>query len=127
MADDISAGEGDIAVALSFEGVVEDLKHPRKTFESISKWAKSVGIVSEKPTTVINSFCAKRKIDIDFFSGPEGGKLDGLQRVPQWINCDRHIYIGATKRDEVIAEKAGWEYIDIKEAAERTGWELDRD
>lgn len=115
------------AVALAFQGVLNRLEDPKGVTDSILEWAEYLGVASERDQHVVNGFCAKREIHIDFFPGPNGGKLSTLERAKNemGIDADEHIYFGSSKRDEVIAEKAGWSYVDIEEAAERSGWDLE--
>lgn len=117
------------ALALSFENVVERLENPEKAFSDLEKWIEYVGIVSDRPQHEVNSFYAEREIHMDFFSGPREGKLGGLERAKERERFDavRYIFVGASKRDEVIAEKAGWEYKDIENLAEESGWRLNED
>lgn len=118
-----------VAVALSFEGVLERLKEPTDAVESLQAWAEYVGVASEKPTHVVNGFCAKRDIHIDFFPGPDAGKMRTLERArdEMGLDAERHIYVGDSKRDEVMAEKAGWEYMGLDEVQRNVGWKLKDD
>ncbi len=124
---DADQGMPEVVVALSFEGVVEELENPAEAIERVRLWAEYVGIPSDKPQHVVNGFCAKRDIHIDFFPSPDEGegKLSTLKRAMNEMNLDgdRHIYVGCSKRDEVIAEKAGWEYMDKEELINNVGWE----
>jgi phosphoglycolate phosphatase-like HAD superfamily hydrolase len=121
-------GEGGmptVAVALSFE-VLERLEEPTDAVESLQAWAEYVGVASEKPQHVVNGFCAKRDIHIDFFPGPDAGKMGTLERAREemGLDADRHIYVGDSKRDEVMAEKTGWEYMSLDEVQRNVGWKL---
>ena len=113
-----------VAVALSFEDVLERLENPIEAVESTQKWAEYVGVVSEKPQHIVNGFCAKRDIHIDFFPGPDSGKTETLERArnEMGLNADKHIYVSDSKRDEVMAEKMGWEYTSLDEARRNVGW-----
>ena len=124
--EDEPGGMPTVAVALSFEDVLERLKEPTDAVESLQAWAEYVGVASEKPQHVINGFCAKRDIHIDFFPGPDAGKKRTLERAREemGLDADRHIYVGDSKRDEVMAEKTGWEYMDLNEVQRNVGWKL---
>lgn len=115
-----------VAVALSFEDVLRRLEDPAEAVESTQKWAEYVGVASEKPQHAVNGFCAKRDIHIDFFPGPDSGKKRTLERAREemGLNADRHIYVGDSRRDEVMAEKTGWEYMSLDEVRENVGWKL---
>lgn len=114
------------AVALSFEDVLTRLRKPKEVTDGIQGWADYLGVASERPQHEVNGYCAKREIHIDFFPGPDAGKLRTLERAKDEMGLDasQHIYIGSGKRDEVLAEKAGWSYLDVEDAARDGGWEL---
>ncbi|XGI84271.1 hypothetical protein ACEU6E_03210 [Halorutilales archaeon Cl-col2-1] len=118
---------GEIAVALDFDSVLKSFENPRETFESINGWAEYVGVVGSTSQHVINGYCTKNRIDPDFFPAPDDGKLDALERAmdSEMYDAERYVFVGASKRDEVVAEKAGWEYVDVDEAAETAGWSLE--
>ncbi len=124
--DDADEGMPEVAVALSFEDVLQRLENPADAVDSIAAWAEYVGVASEKPTHVVNGFCAKREIHIDFFPGPDSGKMETLRRArdEMGLDADRHIYVSDSKRDEVMAEKAGWEYMSLDEVRENVGWSV---
>lgn len=115
-----------VAVALSFEDVLQRLEDPVGSVESVQKWAEYVGVASEKQPHVVNGFCAKRDIHIDFFPGPDSGKMETLERArnEMGLDADKHIYVGDSKRDEVMAEKTGWEYMSLDEVRRNVGWKL---
>ncbi|MDY7081146.1 MAG: hypothetical protein SXQ77_01760, partial [Halobacteria archaeon] len=92
----------DIALALSFEDVVEELENTVEVFDSVREWVKYVGIVSDKPAHALNGFYARNdEINIDFSSGPGEGKLEGLKRTRERkrFDAERYIFVSATKRD----------------------------
>jgi len=118
----------EVAVALSFEDVLTRLENPDEAMERLRKWAEYVGVASEEPQHVVNGFCAKREIHIDFFPGPEDTRLETLERVRAdmgtEIHADRYIYVGNSKRDEVVAEKADWDYMSLEDVQENVGWKV---
>ncbi|MCX2817895.1 hypothetical protein EGH25_00770 [Haladaptatus sp. F3-133] len=124
--DNADGGMPDVAVALSYEEVLTRLRNPAEAVETVHGWAEYVGVASEKPTHVVNGFCAKRDIQIDFFPGPDSGKMDILRRAhdEMGLDADRHIYVSDSRRDEVMAEKAGWEYMSLDEVRENVGWKV---
>ncbi|MDY6775771.1 MAG: hypothetical protein SV253_06810 [Halobacteria archaeon] len=117
-----------IAVALDFDSVLKSFERPREAFESINTWAKYVGVIGTSPQHVINGYCTKNRIDPDFFPAPDDGKLGALERAmeSEMYDAERYVFVGASRRDEVVAEKAGWEYVDVDEAAEDAGWKMIR-
>jgi len=116
-----------VAVALSFEGVVLRMEDPKTAIDDLQKWADYVGVTSERPQHEVNGFCGKRDIHIDFFPGPDAGTMETLRRAmhEMHLDADRHIYVGASARDEAMAEEMGWEYMPAARAADNVGWTLE--
>ncbi|MDY6765694.1 MAG: hypothetical protein SV377_08505 [Halobacteria archaeon] len=117
------ANDDDIALAISFE-VLKELQDPKGAVDSAKSWAKYIGVVSDKPTYAVNSYCAKRDIHFDFFSDSNDSKLETLRRTKrrERFDAERYIFIGDTKRDEVIAQKGGWEYVGLQDISNRPEW-----
>ncbi|MFP4633101.1 MAG: hypothetical protein ACLFMT_06680 [Halobacteriales archaeon] len=122
MSDD--EGMPSVCVALSFEGVLESLERPGDSVGDVEAWAEYLGVASERPQHEVLGFCTKHDVHVDFFPGPRGGKLETLRRArtEMGIDADRYLYVGRGRRDEILADRAGWDYMDADEAAENVGW-----
>ncbi|WP_394345772.1 DUF7124 domain-containing protein [Halegenticoccus tardaugens] len=111
-------------MTLAFElAALEALSDPNAVFNDARQWTKYVGVVSEKPTYVVTNFTRKRRIRQDFFSGPRGVE-ESLENVERQFDTDRHVFVGTTDEDAAVAEKTGWEFLAVEDAAEAAGWEL---
>ena len=118
----MDGGSGDMTLAFDLEALKE-LAHPDAVFTDARQWSEYVGVVSEKPTYVVTNFTRKHRIRQDFFSGPRG-REESLGNVREQFGTDRHVFVGATDDDADLADRVGWEYIDVEGAADAAGWEL---
>jgi hypothetical protein len=113
----------DVNLAVAYEGIV-DLDDPGHALNDLKLRVDELGIVGNVESHVANDLGRRYDVHVDFHSVPPG-KKNGLVRGRS-TNPDgetRHVFLGTTRRDEVLAEKMGWEYRDIYEVAEEEGWE----
>ncbi|WP_122088809.1 DUF7124 domain-containing protein, partial [Halalkalicoccus subterraneus] len=75
------------------------------------------------PTYVVTNFTRKHRIRQDFFSGPRG-REESLESVHEQFDTDRHVFVGTDEADRELAERVGWEYLPVEDAAEAAGWTL---
>jgi len=118
----MSGGSGDMTLAFELSAL-QRLAKPGTAFADARQWTEYVGVVSDEPTYVVTNFTRKRRIRQDFFSGPKG-KEESLESVGDQFDTERHVFVGTSEEDEELAERVGWEYLDIEDAAEAAGWEL---
>lgn len=116
---------GDMTLAFDL-AALEALAQPDRVFTDARQWTEYVGVVSEKPTYVVTNFTRKHRIRQDFFSGPRG-REESLESVKDQFDTERHVFVGTSENDEGLAERVGWEYLPVKDAAEAAGWELAAD
>ncbi|MDY6779560.1 MAG: hypothetical protein SV760_03230 [Halobacteria archaeon] len=117
----------DTHLALAYEGGVARLTDVGGVLTELKSRVGELGVVSDSAEPyVINDIGRKHDVHIDFYSVPPG-KLNGLERAKKGDHPPetRYVFLGASKRDEVVAEKQGWEHHDFEEVAEDEGWELD--
>lgn len=118
---------GDADMTLAFDlGALQALAEPDRVFTEARQWTEYVGVVSEKPTYVVTNFTRKHRIRQDFFSGPRG-REESLESVHEQFDTDRHVFVGTSGEDEDLAERVGWEYLPVEDAAEAAGWTLATD
>jgi hypothetical protein len=115
-------GSGEMTLAFELTALKE-LAEPGAVFDDARRWSKYVGVVSDKPTYVVTNFTRKNRIRQDFFSGPKG-KGESLESVREQFDTDRHVFVGTTDDDSELAEKHGWEFLDVEDAAEAAEWQL---
>jgi hypothetical protein len=116
------AGSGDMTLAFEL-AALKRLADPAAVFTDARQWTEYVGVVSDEPTYVVTNFTRQRRIRQDFFSGPKS-KEASLENVREQFGTDRHVFVGSTDEDRELAERTGWEYLDVEDAAEAAGWEL---
>jgi len=112
-------GSGEMTLAFDL-GALQALAKPDSVFTDARQWSEYVGVISEKPTYVVTNFTRKHRIRQDFFSGPRG-REESLENVKGQFGTDRYVYIGTADGDRELAEAAGWEYLEVEEAAEAAG------
>ncbi|MFW5956071.1 MAG: DUF7124 domain-containing protein [Halorhabdus sp.] len=117
-----SDADGELTLAFDLSAL-QRLAHPDAVFSDARLWSKYVGIVSEKPTYIVTNFARKHRIRQDFFSGPRG-REESLENVMAQFETPRYVYVGADEAAAEIAADAGWEYLDVEDAAEAAEWEL---
>jgi hypothetical protein len=114
-------------MTLAFElSALQELAKPGTAFAGARQWTEYVGVVSEEPTYVVTNFTRKRRIRQDFFSGPKG-REESLESVKRQFDTERHVFVGVDDEDRELAEKVGWEYLPLEDAAEKADWELAAD
>lgn len=118
-------GSGDMTLAFDL-AALQALAEPDRVFTDARQWTEYVGVVSEKPTYVVTNFTRKHRIRQDFFSGPRG-REESLESVKDQFDTDRHVFVGTSEADRELAERVGWEYLPIEDAAEAADWTLAAD
>lgn len=114
---------GDVNLAVAYDGII-DLDDPGYALNDLKLRVNELGVVGNIKPYVANDLGHKHDVFVDFHSVPPG-KKNGLNRGksddPE--GDTRHVFLGTSRRDEVLAEKMGWEYRDIYEVAEEEGWD----
>ena len=116
--------DADGTMTLAFElDALRALADPGAVFTDARGWTEYVGVVSEQPTYVVTNYTRKHRVRQDFFSGPRGVE-ESLERVREQFETDRHVFVGTSDDDRAVAEEAGWEYLDVDQAAGAADWTL---
>ena len=118
-------GSGDMTLAFDL-AALQALAEPDRVFTDARQWTEYVGVVSEKPTYVVTNFTRKHRIRQDFFSGPRG-REESLESVRDQFDTERHVFVGTSDEDRELADRVGWEYLPVEDAAEAAGWTLAED
>jgi hypothetical protein len=120
----MSQSGGSTDMTLAFElSALQELAKPGTAFAGARQWTEYVGVVSDEPTYVVTNFTRKRRIRQDFFSGPKG-REESLESVKQQFDTERHVFVGVDDEDRDLAERVGWEYLPLEDAAAKAEWEL---
>ena len=115
-----SGGSTDMTLAFELSAL-KALADPNAVFNNARQWTEYVGVVSEKPTYVVTNFTRKHRVRQDFFSGPRGVE-ESLENIKSQFDTDRHGFVGVDADDEALADAAGWEFLDVEDAAAAAGW-----
>lgn len=107
--------DGDTHLALRYRYVTEhgDTGDVLRYFKQRSG---ELGVVSDGVEAyVINDLGRKHDVHIDFYS--VGTVLEALERARKEDHPEgtRYVFAGDGRRDEVVAERAGWLYVDFDE------------
>jgi hypothetical protein len=121
----MDGASGEMTLAFELEAL-KALADPNAVFNDARQWTEYVGVVSEKPTYVVTNFTRKHRVRQDFFSGPRT-VAESLENVSEQFETDRHVLVGTTEEDRETAEAAGWEYLEVEDAAAAAGWEVGGD
>lgn len=115
-----SGGSTDMTLAFELSAL-KALADPNAVFNNARQWTEYVGVVSEKPTYVVTNFTRKHRVRQDFFSGPRGVE-ESLENIKSQFDTDRHVFVGVDADDAALADAAGWEFLDVEDAASAAGW-----
>jgi hypothetical protein len=116
-------------ITLAFElGALERLADPAGVIRDTQRWTDHLGIVSDEPTHLVRKRARDYGFNPDFLPGPRA-KSESLVKIRNQPEhgADRYILVAVDEDIEAPAERAGWEYRPIEEAAETAGWQLAAD
>ena len=118
-------GIDDMTMAVTYDAA-RQFADPQVVFREARAWADWVGIVGDVDAFVINKFQRDHGIDADFFSGAGQEPAERLADIDEhsMFYAERMVLVGRPD-DEPIAERTGWEFIPLADAAEKADWELD--
>lgn len=120
--DSASDGQGG-SVTLAFVlDALEEFADPQAVFADARRWSQHVGVVGDDPDSV-SAHVARNDLQQDY----ELGSLEPsavLSKLKWEADTDRYVLVGTTEADEALADYVGWEYVPVREAAERADWML---
>jgi hypothetical protein len=120
-------GGGNSDMTLGFEiEALKELSKPDEAVQDARTWSEYVGVLADEPTHVVTNFTRQHRIRQDFFSGPRG-KGESLASVKAQFDTDRYVFIGTDEHDEQLADEYDWEFLSVKDAAEKADWQLATD
>jgi hypothetical protein len=120
-------GIDDMTLALTYQAMKE-VTEPLLVVQDAKQWSDWVGIVGEVEAHIINKFQRDHNIDVDFFSGSGQSAAERLADIDDqsMFYAERMVVVGRPSEEE-LAERVGWEFIPLPEAAEKADWELSDD
>ena len=120
MADDTET------ITLAFElAALERLADPAGVLRDTKRWTNHLGIVSDEPTHLVRKRARDYGLSPDFLPGPRDRpeSLAKIRNQPEH-SADRFVFVSADKALQPVAERHGWEFRAIEDAAETAGWRL---
>ncbi|SEO67794.1 hypothetical protein SAMN04487948_104131 [Halogranum amylolyticum] len=114
----------DMTLAFTYEAV-QRLEMLHAALADAETWTDYVGLVGEVPAHVLNKFQRDERLDLDFFNGGGMGPAERLAEVDShsMFYADRMVVVGVDG-ESWIAEEAGWEFVDVADAAAKADWPL---
>lgn len=114
----------DMTLAFTYEAI-QRLELLHAALADVETWSDYVGIVGEVPAHVLSKFQREQRLDLDFFNGGGTGPAERLAEVDEhsMFYAERMVVVG-TEDESWIADEAGWEFVDVVEAAAKADWEL---
>lgn len=114
----------DMTLAFTYEAI-QRLELLHAALADVETWSDYVGIVGEVPAHVLSKFQREQRLDLDFFNGGGTGPAERLAEVDEhsMFYAERMVVVG-TEDESWIADEAGWEFVDVVEAAAKANWEL---
>ena len=117
-------GDADeMTLALTYEAA-KALANPSAAFADAKRWADWIGVVGSVPAHTLNKFQRDNHIDLDFFNGAGMEPAERLADIDErsMFYAERLVVVGLEDQ-RALAERAGWEFITLSEAAEKAGWD----
>lgn len=98
----------------------KSLANMRAVVSDARKWTKRCGIVGEE-----SSLDEISDVALDFHIDSESSleRLTNMRQEAEF-HSERMVIVGDEEVDRQVAESAGWEFIPLKEAGEKAGWNL---
>lgn len=112
---------GEMTLAFSLPAA-KRLADPVAAFEDARTWSRHVGIIDNRPAT-IDAYLDRYGLESDFDLG-ERDKWLGLAEIRTEAPAPRYVYVGEEIADRRAAERLGWEYVHVLDAAEKADWEI---
>ncbi|MFC6786469.1 DUF7124 domain-containing protein [Halobaculum halobium] len=119
--------KSEMTMALSYRAV-RSLSNLHAALADAETWTDYVGIVGDVDAHVINKYQRDNRLDLDFFNGTGTGPGERLEEVGpnSMFYAERMVLVGVESAGErAWAERAGWEFVPLAEAAEASEWALD--
>lgn len=113
-------GEVTLALALS---ALRECTDPAAVVEDAREWSRYVAVVDRRPAAV-REFADEHGVDWEF--DLEGDKWQTMEQVRTTVPSPRYVFVGVTDEDRTVAMHLDWEFLRVEVAAEKAGWELER-
>lgn len=81
-------------------------------------WSANVVVVTDRPPHALSTFQREHGIQQDFAPEPAPA-AESLDHVREHFATERYVFVGTED-----CAPAGWEFLDVTDAADDAGWEL---
>ena len=122
-ADQAADRTGEVTLVFSL-GAARTLADPAGVFADAREWSRYVGVVANEADAVA-SFFRRHGIENDY-ALRKWDKWGTLGDIHAEAGTPRHVFVGTTGSDRRLATAVGFEFLTIREAAEKAGWELSK-
>lgn len=113
----------EMTLAMTYEAA-KALANPSAAFADANRWADWIGIVGDVPAHTLNKFQRDHHIDLDFFNGAGMEPAERLADIDErsMFYAERLVLVGREDQ-RALAERAGWEFVPLSEAAGKADWD----
>lgn len=110
-------------MTLGFElAAFETFAHPKAVIDDAGRWSRYVGLIANDADAA-RSYIDEHELDFDFDAGHRDKWL-ALREIRERTNTARHVFVGRSGDGRRAAERTGWEFLFVEEAAEKAGWTI---
>lgn len=118
---DLATRSGELTLVLSL-GAARRLADPEAAFAEARQWSRYVGVVANDADAV-DRFVRDHGVHSDY-ALRNWDKWGTLGDIHDEAATPRHVFVGTSSSDRRVATHVGFEYRDVREAAEKADWEL---
>jgi hypothetical protein len=113
-------------ITLAFElAALERFADPAGVLRDAERWTSHLGLVSDEPTHLVRKRARDYGLTPDFLPGPRD-RAESLPKIASQPehDADRYVLVSVDEDIRPVAERHGWEFRPVEEAAETAGWRL---
>lgn len=119
--DRASERTGEVTLVFSL-GAARTLADPASAFDDAREWSRYVGVVANEADAVA-SFLSDNGL-VNDYALRKWDKWGTLGDIYDETDTPRHVFVGTSSADRRVATGVGFEFLAIREAAEKAGWEV---
>jgi len=119
--DRASERTGEVTLVFSL-GAARTLADPASAFDDAREWSRYVGVVANEADAVA-SFHRNHRLENDY-ALRKWDKWGTLGDIHDGADTPRHVFVGTSSSDRRVATSVGFEFLTVREAAEKAEWEL---
>ena len=120
-ADRADERTGEVTLVFSL-GAARTLADPADAVDDAREWSRYVGVVANEADAVA-SFLRDHGLENDY-ALRKWDKWGTLGDIHDEADTPRHVFVGTSSSDRRVATSVGFEFLTVREAAEKAGWEL---